>query len=126
MRQVAERAHAMSLTRDDIIRIATEHGAVHYGDPIGQMLFGTFDVDVEELVKAAYAAGQEAERDKAAAALVAEGVSEYERGLKDGAVLERNALLSEIETGIWIDKTTDEVLAELADTIRARGEKGGV
>ena len=53
-------------------------------------------------------------------------MSEYERGLKDGAVLERNALLSEIETGIWIDKTTDEVLAELADTIRARGEKGGV
>lgn len=35
---------------------------------------------------------------------------------------ERNACLAEIETGIWIDKTTEEVLAEIADAIRARNE----
>lgn len=39
---------------------------------------------------------------------------------------ERNACLAEIETGIWIDKTTDEVLADIANAIRARGKKGGV
>ena len=33
---------------------------------------------------------------------------------------ERNACLAEIETGIWIDKTTEEVLAEIAEAIRAR------
>ena len=33
---------------------------------------------------------------------------------------ERNACLAEIETGIWMDKTTEEVLAEIADAIRAR------
>ena len=38
---------------------------------------------------------------------------------------EREAILSEIETGIWLDKTTEEVLAEIAAAIRARGEKGG-
>lgn len=40
----------------------------------------------------------------------------YQRGVRD----ERNACLSEIETGIWMDKTTEEVLAEIADAIRAR------
>lgn len=35
---------------------------------------------------------------------------------------ERNACLAEIETGIWIDKTTEEVLGEIADAIRARNE----
>lgn len=33
---------------------------------------------------------------------------------------ERNACLAEIETGIWMDKTTEEVLAEIAEAIRAR------
>lgn len=33
---------------------------------------------------------------------------------------ERQACLAEIETGIWIDKTTGEVLGEIADAIRAR------
>lgn len=42
------------------------------------------------------------------------------------AEAEREAMLSEIETGIWFDKTTEEVLAEIAAAIRARGEKGGV
>lgn len=36
---------------------------------------------------------------------------------------ERNACLAEIETGIWIDKTTDEVLADIADAIRARNKE---
>lgn len=40
----------------------------------------------------------------------------YQRGVRD----ERNACLAEIETGIWMDKTTEEVLAEIADAIRAR------
>ena len=40
----------------------------------------------------------------------------YQRGVRD----ERNACLAEIETGIWIDKTTEEVLAEIAEAIRAR------
>jgi len=33
---------------------------------------------------------------------------------------ERNACLAEIETGIWMDKTTEEVLADIAEAIRAR------
>lgn len=40
----------------------------------------------------------------------------YQRGVRD----ERNACLAEIETGIWMDKTTEEVLAEIAEAIRAR------
>ena len=36
---------------------------------------------------------------------------------------ERNAFLAEIETGIWMDKTTEEVLAEIANAIRARSDK---
>lgn len=35
---------------------------------------------------------------------------------------EREACLAEIETGIWLDKTTEEVLADIAGAIRARGE----
>ena len=38
---------------------------------------------------------------------------------------EREACLAEIETGIWLDKTTEEVLAEIADAIHARGKEGG-
>lgn len=33
---------------------------------------------------------------------------------------ERNACLAEIETGIWMDNTTEDVLAEIAEAIRAR------
>lgn len=40
----------------------------------------------------------------------------YQRGVRD----ERNACLSEIETGIWLDKTTEEVLADIAAAIRSR------
>lgn len=40
----------------------------------------------------------------------------YQRGVLD----ERNACLAEIETGIWLDKTTEEVLADIAEAIRAR------
>lgn len=40
----------------------------------------------------------------------------YQRGVRD----EREACLAEIETGIWLDKTTEEVLAEIAEAIRAR------
>lgn len=42
----------------------------------------------------------------------------YQRGVRD----ERNACLAEIETGIWIDKTTEEVLADIAWVIRARSD----
>lgn len=38
---------------------------------------------------------------------------------------EREACLAEIETGIWLDKTTEEVLAEIAAAIHARGKEGG-
>jgi len=38
---------------------------------------------------------------------------------------EREACLAEIETGIWLDKTTEEVLAEIAAAIHARGKGGG-
>lgn len=54
---------------------------------------------VQRLVQAAYAAGQAAER---------------------------KAQLAEIETGIWFDQSTEEVLESLADAIRSRGKKGGV
>lgn len=40
----------------------------------------------------------------------------YQRGVRD----ERNACLAEIETGIWMDKTTEEVLGEIVEAIRAR------
>lgn len=43
----------------------------------------------------------------------------YQRGVRD----EREACLAEIETGIWMDKTTEEVLAEIAEAIRARSDK---
>lgn len=36
---------------------------------------------------------------------------------------EREACLAEIETGIWLDKTTEEVLAEIATAIRDRNNK---
>lgn len=49
---------------------------------------------------------------------------EYVEALAKFAALaaqqERNACLAEIETGIWMDKTTEEVLAEIAEAIRAR------
>lgn len=38
---------------------------------------------------------------------------------------EREACLAEIETGIWLDKTTEEVLAEIAAAIHTRGKEGG-
>lgn len=41
----------------------------------------------------------------------------------DAVAAEREACLAEIETGIWIDMTTDEILASIADAIRARGAK---
>lgn len=41
---------------------------------------------------------------------------------KLAAQQERNACLAEVETGIWIDKTTEEVLADITDAIRARSE----
>ena len=110
----------MTLTRDDIIRLRQQAGfsTDHQNPAIAEYVLGLFERFVQ-LVEAEIS-------DKAAAALVAEGVSEYERGLKDGAVLERNACLAEIETGIWLDKTTEEVLADIAGSIRARGKKGGV
>lgn len=42
----------------------------------------------------------------------------YQRGVRD----ERNACLAEIETGIWMDKTTEDVLGEIAEAIRARSD----
>lgn len=49
---------------------------------------------------------------------------EYVEALAKFAMLaaqqERNACLAEIETGIWMDKTTEEVLEEIAEAIRAR------
>lgn len=94
MRQVAERAHAMTLTRENIIALAVEAGLAEVTDTADSLPVEY----VEALAKFAMLAAQQ----------------------------ERNACLVEIETGIWIDKTTEEVLAELADTIRARGKKGGV
>lgn len=41
----------------------------------------------------------------------------------EAVAAEREACLAEIETGIWIDMTTDEILASIADAIRARGAK---
>ena len=81
----------MTITQQEIIALAVEAGAVFHGG--GHLNFGTIDVDVIKLVKNA-----------------------YQRGVRD----ERNACLAEIETGIWMDKTTEEVLAEIAEAIRAR------
>ena len=36
---------------------------------------------------------------------------------------EREACLAEVEQGIWFDKSKDEILASIADAIRARGQK---
>ncbi len=48
-----------------------------------------------------------------------------EAALAQARAEEREALLAEVETGIWFDKSTEEVLESLAAAIRARGEKGG-
>ena len=39
------------------------------------------------------------------------------------AAAEREACLAEVEQGIWFDKSKDEILASIADAIRARGQK---
>ena len=49
-----------------------------------------------------------------------DGYAALERFAALVAKQERNACLAEIETGIWMDKTTEEVLAEIAEAIRAR------
>lgn len=43
----------------------------------------------------------------------------------DAVAAEREACLAEIETGIWIDMTTDEILSAIADAIRARDTQKG-
>lgn len=99
---------------ENITMLCGEYVAPKHGDSVATL---------GRLVKAAYQRGVRDERDRSADALVAEGVAEYERGLKDGAKLERNACLAEIETGIWMDKTTEEVLGEIAEVIRARSKE---
>jgi hypothetical protein len=41
----------------------------------------------------------------------------------EAVAAEREACLAEIETGIWVDMSVDEILASIADAIRARGAK---
>lgn len=86
----------MTITKQEIIETAIDEGLCISN--FDDRIFG-FDVDLIDFARAIYA-----------------------RGVRD----EREACLAEVETGIWLDKTTDEVLAELADTIRARGGKGVV
>lgn len=82
----------MTIAKQEIIEMAIDAG-FKVSKFDGQI--GGFDVDLFDLARAI-----------------------YKRGVRD----ERNACLAEIETGIWVDKTTEEVLAEIADAIRARGE----
>lgn len=79
----------------------------------------------ENIIALAVEAGL-AEVTDTAESLPVDYVESLEKFARLAAQQERNACLAEIETGIWIDQTTEEVLAELADTISARGEKGGI
>lgn len=79
----------------------------------------------QQIIELAVEAGL-AEVTDTADSLPAEYVEALAKFARLAAQQERNGCLAEIETGIWIDKTTEEVLAELSAAIRARGEKGGV
>lgn len=124
------------MDRNDIIRMGKEAGFNIGRDAGGEYVAPQYTDSVgtlERLARAAYAAGKAAERDNGAAALVAEGVSEYERGLKDGAVLERKAcadLVRQLRDSItWFSHDSGAMRSALeqAEThIRARGKKGGV
>lgn len=80
------------MTRDEVLKIAISVGAATHA-----ALFGRTDYVV---------------------------MTQYE--LKRFANLvaqhEREACLTEIETGIWFDKTADEILYDIAQAIRSRGE----
>lgn len=115
------------LTRDDIIRLRKEAGfsADHPNPAIASYVLERFE-RFAQLVEAEVS-------EKAAAALVAEGVSEYERGLKDGAALERTAcadLLRHLREGIHelshAASAAKGALQQAETHIRARGKKGGV
>lgn len=115
------------MTRDDIIRLRQQAGfsTDHHNPAIAEYVLGLFERFVQ-LVEAEVS-------DKAAAALVAEGVSEYERGLKDGAALEREAcgdLLRHLREGIHelshAASAAKGTLYQAEQYIRARGKKGGV
>ena len=58
----------------------------------------------------------EVKQEQCAAKVAAEGVAEYERGLKDGAALEREACIEDVRT------IGGKFAAECESTIRARGE----
>lgn len=91
----------MTLTQQEIIALAVEAGF----DDITPWLDAN-NVEQGQID----AANRWIERMTAFAALACQ------RGVRD----ERNACLAEIETGIWMDKTTEEVLADIAGAIRAR------
>lgn len=78
----------------------------------------------QEIIALAVEAGL-AEVTDTADSLPVEYVEALAKFAQLAAQQERNACLAEIETGIWIDKTTDEVLAEIAAAIHARGKEGG-
>lgn len=90
------------LTRAEVIKMAKEAGFNVGSDAGGDYVAPQYADSVGTLERLVLAA--------------------YQAGVRD----EREAMLSEIETGIWLDKTTEEVLAEIAEAIRSRGEKGGV
>lgn len=85
------------LTRDEILRIAEAEGyyMAEYRAPDGVVVHVWADGCITNLLETVAASA---------------------------AAAERKAILSEVETGIWFDKTTEEVLAEIAAAIRARGE----
>ncbi len=82
------------MTKDEIIRMAGDSWLTSFG---AERLRDGFEVmvDIEEL--------------ETFVALV--------------TAAEREACLAEIETGIWFDKNTEEILDSITSAIRTRGEQ---
>lgn len=76
----------------------------------------------QEIMQLAVESGL-AEVTDTAESLPADYVEALEKFAGLSAEREREACLAEIETGIWIDKTTEEVLADIEEAIRARNNK---
>lgn len=120
------------MTRDDVIRMAVESG---FGKEHGWEKYERFAALVAQqereacakVCESTYTNGDGAEGwlEIVAGKIRTRTNSTVKQSLTvaEAVTAEREACLAEIETGIWIDMTTDEILASIADSIRARGAK---
>lgn len=81
------------MSDQDIIDMARQAGFTVGKDSAGEYVAPKYEDSIGTLVRFAALVGYrvfEVEQEQCAAKVVAEGVAEYERGLKDGALLEKS------------------------------------